>query len=1114
MSHQHPISTLEELFQSADWYQALTLTERLRTLRERRLALPRTCQHEALNVIFDAQRAKRRLERWQSQSPFKKDKKDDYFAQRLAMDGMTEEEFLDLLGEPPSVVRDRLSATPLWLTNLAQAFTSPISSEAISRLCAKGLDGQKMAGFLNAIKPLLHQARHRVQEGVLALIEGQSALPFDPETIVELLFGNLPGRLLMMLGRTMVLELNVARLQGFLDGETAQERFASFLERLRQPEVALAILQEYPVLARQLMIAIEQWIGFSLEFVQHLCADWQAIQATFCAEESPGGLVAVNGGAGDTHRGGRSVMIAHFESGFQLVYKPKSLAVDVHFQELLRWLNERRDYPPFRTLKMVAREGYGWVEFVAAQGCTSREEIGRFYERQGGYLALLYALSATDFHFENLIASGEHPILVDLEALFHPRVGEQKGKRADEMAGNTLYDSVLRVGLLPQRMWGNEESDGIELSGLGAAAGQMTPYRVPQWDGVGTDEMYLTRKQVEMSGGHNRPTLDGADVNVLDYVEQIMAGFSQVYRLLLRHRDELLSEEGPLARFAEDEVRVILRPTRTYGLLLHESTHPDVLRNALDRDRLFDRLWLSVEHQPYLAQVIGAEQQALQNGDIPMFTTRPLSRDLWSDSGERMADFFSESGMTLVERRVQQLSEADLEQQLWFIRASLTTLAMGEDHAPQARYHLTSLKMTGATPERLLAAAQAVGDRLEALALRGEEDAAWIGLTLTAKNHWTLVPLGVDLYNGLPGVALFLAYLGQMTAQPRYTALAEATLTTIRRQVEENQSYLSSIGGFDGWGGVIYTLTHLATLWDRPDLLLEAEKLVNLLPDLIAQDEAFDIISGAAGCLGALLALYRCQASDEGNRKGLPLRVAIQCGERLIDGAQKMEAGIGWMPQVAGSEPLTGFSHGAAGIAWALLELAELSGQERFRTAARAAIEYERRLFLPEEGNWPDLRELEVAEQGNKEAHHLCMTAWCHGAPGIGLARLHSLRHLDDPESRAESRAEIDSAIKTTLAQGFGSNHSLCHGDLGNLELLLQASHILDDQNLRQQVNRLSFIILASIEQYGWQCGIPLGVESPGLMTGLAGIGYGLLRLAFPAHIPSLLTLDPPPLET
>ena len=55
---------------------------------------------------------------------------------------------------------------------------------------------------------------------------------------------------------------------------------------------------------------------------------------------------------------------------------------------------------------------------------------------------------------------------------------------------------------------------------------------------------------------------------------------------------------------------------------------------------------------------------------------------------------------------------------------------------------------------------------------------------------------------------------------------------------------------------------------------------------------------------------------------------------------------------------------------------------------------------------------------------------------GVGLARLHVLPHRDD----AAMRAEIDAALQTTLARGFGLNHSLWHSDLGNLEILVHAS--------------------------------------------------------------------------
>jgi lantibiotic modifying enzyme len=100
--------------------------------------------------------------------------------------------------------------------------------------------------------------------------------------------------------------------------------------------------------------------------------------------------------------------------------------------------------------------------------------------------------------------------------------------------------------------------------------------------------------------------------------------------------------------------------------------------------------------------------------------------------------------------------------------------------------------------------------------------------------------------------------------------------------------------------------------------------------------------------------------------------------------------------------------------------------------------------------------------------------------------------------------------LDTTMAQGFGDNHSLCHGDLGNLEFLLQASEILREPETADRLSRMTAMVVNSITCSGWFCGTALRVESPGLMTGLAGIGYGLLRLAYPGRIPSVLTLAPP----
>jgi type 2 lantibiotic biosynthesis protein LanM len=394
----------------------------------------------------------------------------------------------------------------------------------------------------------------------------------------------------------------------------------------------------------------------------------------------------------------------------------------------------------------------------------------------------------------------------------------------------------------------------------------------------------------------------------------------------------------------------------------------------------------------------------------------------------------------------------------------------------------------------LIAAARSMGDRVEHLAIHDGEEVGWPGLTKVGLDRFSIVALGTDLYDGLPGVALFLAYLGQITGESRYTNLARTTLSTLRRHLERQQQRITRIGGFEGWGGIIYALAHLAVLWRDAALLDEALGILPSLRELIDLDEDLDVIDGAAGCIGSLIALHRCSPSD------LAVSVAVQCGDRLLACGQEQSQGIAWTTRIASKAPLTGFAHGAAGIAWALLELGVLTGEERFATAAREAAAYERSLFSQESESWPDLRSNRHAEEST------FTTAWCFGAPGIGLARLRALDHWPDQETAAE----IHAALRTTLRHGFGSNHSLCHGDLGNLELLVQAAQHGFEPGLETKWKSIAGEILEEVAHGRPRCATPFAVDSPGLMTGLSGIGYGLLRLAAPELVPSILLLEPP----
>ena len=1080
-------------FEGTSWYNAFTLTERL--------CAPSGVSHSPNDLTQDteqAEQASRRLLRWKQQSPFEVP---SLFAQRLALDGMTEQELCSLLAEGPELLQARLSpdgTLPAWLAELRRAFASGADThEAESRQEAQH-PMPPLLPVLQPFRPLLKGSIDRLTIGINELSQRFADLPFDPHTVVDLLFARLSQQLEQQVTKTFVLELNVARLRGELHGETPAQRFQQFVQRLSTSEGMLPLLAEYCVLARHVVETIQRFEAVSLEFLGRLCADWQEICGLFTPEQHPGVLVRIQGGAGDTHRGGRSVMLLTFASGFQLVYKPRSLAIDLHFQELLTWLNEKGATPSLRTLRLLERGDYGWSELVSRADCTSQAQVERFYERQGSYLALLYALNAIDFHFENIIAVGEDPLLIDLEALFHPWLKTSDDPTPEPLATLALTHSVLRIGLLPQRSWSRDDTPGLDLSGLGGQAGQLSPFPTARWEAAETDQMHLIKQRVELTARENRPRLHGEEVCTLDYCDAVVSGFTRTYRLLMEHGEALCTQWLP--RFAADEIRFVARATASYARLLSASFHPNLLRHALERDRLFDHLWKGVVGQPVLSQLIAAERADLLGGDIPLFTTRPESTDVFTSRGERIADVFAVSGLQQAQHRLRELDEADLARQYWLIRASFATLPLADEQRPKPALRF-SPPSRRASPERLLAAADEVGRRVCQLAFQKGDGAVWFGLETTQAGEWHIRAATTSFYSGLPGIVLFLSYLGSLTGEAQYTELSRSALRTLRAEIHEQkkQPTLLGPGAFDGWGSLLSLFTHLAVLWNEPVLLQEAQEIVSFLPALIAQDDCFDLISGSAGCLACLLNLYAVVPQPS------ILATAIQCGDHLLAHAQPMAEGVGWTGRNQ-DRPLTGFAHGGAGIALCLLRLAEASGQARFRQTALSALAYERSLFSSQHQNWPDLRQASADPLAPSVSQERFKHAWCHGAAGIGLGRLAGLSFLDEKIVHAE----IASALQSTIVHGFGHNHSLCHGDLGNLETLLVATRTAGYDQYREPFERLCAMALDSIERDGWVTGVPLGVETPGLMTGLAGIGYELLRLAFPERVPSVLLIEPP----
>jgi lantibiotic modifying enzyme len=284
--------------------------------------------------------------------------------------------------------------------------------------------------------------------------------------------------------------------------------------------------------------------------------------------------------------------------------------------------------------------------------------------------------------------------------------------------------------------------------------------------------------------------------------------------------------------------------------------------------------------------------------------------------------------------------------------------------------------------------------------------------------------------------------------------------------------FVAVLGGYVGWGGRIAAWTRLGVLWDDPSLLDRAEHGVEQLLPGIAHDGALDVIAGSAGAIPALLALDAVRPASRARE------AALLCGEHLAT-------------QLAGDHGFDferGFSHGPAGAVWAFAQLHARTGDERWRELARTRAAAERATFAD---GWAD------ADRPGRAA----MCAWCHGAAGIALGRLEAWHLLGDAELLDDARR----ALAATRGAAPMPSQCLCHGRLGNLESLARARDLLDDPGWREAHDATLDDIVDDLRRRGACFAHATNLETPGLMTGLAGIGYGLLRSAHPERVPSVL---------
>jgi type 2 lantibiotic biosynthesis protein LanM len=442
---------------------------------------------------------------------------------------------------------------------------------------------------------------------------------------------------------------------------------------------AVAFFERFPALARVIAIMTRQWESHVSRFLSRLNDDYDSIRSVIGTDEL-GGIASVEDGAGDIHDDGESVVVVEFESGDEIVYKPRSVEPARELYGFEDWLHEELDdFPELQTPEVLDRSTYGWIEKVELGTFSDVSEIGEYYERAGALLCVLYVLDTADIHFQNLIAADTSLVVVDAETIMHTNVTISETSDAntnEKIRESVTRSSVLKTDMLPYRM----EDGGNSRSGLAMMEVRESDAYTVTWKHANTDAIAFAYEHPSTEPEKNYPSYDGEPAAPYLFLDEIVSGFETAYDAMMGSRDAVTRRIEE--RFGGIRVRQILQNTGLYRALIKTLSNPEYLRNGVKQDvkirKTLAEKWDGSEfvEQPD-ENILRAEGEALFRRDVPRFYLMSDTDELYLEGQKVATGFFQKSGIERVREKVAGMSEENRDYQKGLIRASLDDFSSG-----------------------------------------------------------------------------------------------------------------------------------------------------------------------------------------------------------------------------------------------------------------------------------------------------------------------------------------------------------------------------------------------------------------------------------------------------
>jgi Lanthionine synthetase C-like protein len=384
-----------------------------------------------------------------------------------------------------------------------------------------------------------------------------------------------------------------------------------------------------------------------------------------------------------------------------------------------------------------------------------------------------------------------------------------------------------------------------------------------------------------------------------------------------------------------------------------------------------------------------------------------------------------------------------------------------------------------------------------------------------------------DLYNGNAGIVWFFTELYKIYPRPQY--LETITGAVAHLMAEELKPTSGNYSFYTGKLGLVYLLLQIHTITNDESYIHKAVQIAVNSPSLAALRQEprviFDLLSGIAGAVLVLVHLYAV-SNDKAVYDILQGYTVF-----LLENTRLSRQGFFWDQTENQILPVAGFSHGAGGIGYVLFQLGHYFKNDTLTWCGKQAYSYENSLYNHEMNNWPDYRQGITDDKGferataayhNDRNYFLApkeMTAWCHGAPGIGLARIGTAAFYNDNVLQTDIERALAKTVSDIHQFGFDAqreflNYCLCHGFGGNALLLYEADQYKGQSQYEDLRFEIAMAAIAQKAQKGfYRSGYSMlkNQEAEGLLLGTAGIGCFLLSFLNSNNFNNILLPKLPP---